>query len=162
MWTRRRCETVEDRHVVKTLWLKSHAYSPYGRRAGITVNRLVEEDGEQVWRWRREPGAYETYRAAHEPVVEALMRQFGVDMLVDSVAPDTILAFVCQGRGVVHMAVCKRKFKEYAGQIFQTLLDQTNAVVYTHDMPDMLKLHKGRMPVGWRYDEFWLGRWAVR
>lgn len=160
MWSRRSYEP-GDRNAILYLWLMSHAYSPYGERVGLIVpTRVVDEEGVERERWVRDAAAFDAYWKRHAPLVERCVEDFDVDILCDAEDHGTILAFACQGPGVVHMAVRKRRFKEYTVQIFDELLGHhTGPVTYTHEMTD---LRRWKMPVDWRYDEFWLTSWVMR
>lgn len=164
MWQRRKYDAAGDRNAILYLWLMSHAYSPYGERAGLVVPKQVpDDDGVERTRWVRDAAAFDRYWKRHAPIVDLLTREFDVDVLCDVEDQGTIIAFACQGDRVVHMAVRKRRFKDYSSEIFAALLGHHGeGVTYTHEMPDVMRLHRGRMPVDWRYDEFWLTRWVMR
>lgn len=160
-WHTRRFGTEpDDERGIKYLWLKSHAYSSYGRRMRLVVaERVVLDDGRDRLHWHEHDANMKAYWRGHEPVVTRLLARCGADILYNPAAPDVILAFACQEDGAVHMAVRKRKFREFAAAMFGTLLGHhTRDTVYTHEMPDLAAEYDGKMPEGWRYDEFWLVR----
>lgn len=144
----------DDERGIKYLWMKSHAYSPYGRRMRLVVpTRVTLDNGRERVHWHEHDANMRAYWKGHEPLVTKLLAIHGADILYSPAAPAVILAFACQGDGVVHMAVRKRKFKEFGGRMFETLLGhQPYGTVFTHEMPDL------EVPDGWRYDEFWIAR----
>lgn len=160
-WHTRRFGTEpDDERGVKFLWMKSHAYSDYGRRMRLVVpTKVILDNGRERLHWHEHDQNMRAYWRGHEPVVTKLLAIHGADILYSPAAPAVILAFACQGDGVVHMSVRKRKFREFSSKMFETLLGHhSRDTVYTHEMPDLAAERDGRMPEGWRYDEYWIAR----
>ncbi len=120
LWRIRSYDEAIDINGVLYLYLKSFAHSSFGRARGAQVDG---SDGER------------TYWAYHRKVFEHLLKSAETRVLCDPEEPSVIWAVATtSGEDVVHYCVVKRKFKEFAADMFRALLGDRldRPCTYTH------------------------------
>ncbi len=120
-WIVRPYNPARDEDGVVYLWIKSFAHSGFGRAQGAHI------DGSDAER---------AYWAQHRPVVMKLLEHADTQVLCDPEDDGVIWAFACAKGPVVHYAVVKRKFRDFAGDMFKALLGDRydTPCMYTHDL----------------------------
>lgn len=118
-WTIRKYDSDIDIDGILYLYLKSFAHSSYGRSRGAHV------DGSDAER---------KYWAEHREVVLKLLANSDTVIICDPESPTVIWAFACVRGDVLHYIVVKRKFREFAQEMFAALLGDRldRAIMYTH------------------------------
>lgn len=130
-----------DESGVTFLWLNSWLCGPFGRRIGAMRR---DENGDM----RKVPDAFRYAWTMYQPVVERLVLESTTTILCDPEAEDVIWAFACCGAGLIHMAVIKRRFSEFAVPMLVDLLPGSPHAKYTHECPDV----PAAMRANWTYD----------
>lgn len=130
-----------DESGVTFLWLNSWLCGPFGRCIGAMRR---DENGDM----RKVPDAFRFAWTMYQPVVERLVLGSTTTVLCDPEAEDVIWAFACRGAGLIHMAVIKRRFSEFAVPMLADLLPGSAYAKYTHECPDV----PAAMRAGWTYD----------
>lgn len=159
-WLKRPYEP-KDESGVLYLWLKSYAYSRYGRARG--AEREHTEGERNYWR-------------EHAPMVEYLLKRTETTLAVDPEEPGVIWGFACTSGDTVHYMVVKRSVlrlmgSDFAGEMMRDLLDgrMERACGTTHELPwkdcgltmPEEPAPNGRMRPRWHLDTTWFGRQLI-
>ncbi len=118
-WTIRKYDQTTDENGAIYLYLKSFAHSSYGRARGAHV------DGSDAER---------TYWEDHRGVMLHILKTADTTVICDPEEPSVIWAVASTRGDTVFYALVKRKFKEFAPEMFAALLGDRleRPCTYTH------------------------------